>query len=518
MGSRAQVLAIDRAAAAVNAGAVVDIPNGIGFCLYITRRCLDAVGALSETLHRGYLEDVDFCLRARELGFRNVCAPSIYAGHAGSRSFGDEKRALVVRNLRTIEGRYPRYREECASYLVADPIRPYRMAIERALPPRTGPLRVLISGPGLLEEIVAARAGELADAATGVLELCVRYGASGPIVRLRERGGGAPQSLAFELEQSDERAALKAYIEAAAPELIEIAGLATVPTSLLDLIGELGLAYDLLVVDASIVCHRGTMMRRDGSICDAPATGKVCADCAPPGAEQTPPTSDDDVGKRSRFIEKARRIRPLSRAAAAFAARFLPRHAIGSMELTQALLLPPPLWGRVGVGGREVSRRSSAGSHDPHPRPLPTRGRGEQAQSCRRLADAWLAAINSASSKPDEGCGQILGFLLISATAAEQRLTLKVACWFKRERPEMALVALGTTLDDLGLMKAGNLFVTGQVPHDEFDRVIQQYDLKALFLPIRQPLFGHPIIVRAEACGLPLAYFDWSFGTIARRD
>ncbi len=403
MGSRAQVLAIDRATAAVNAGAVVDIPNGIGFCLYITRRCLDAVGALSETLHRGYLEDVDFCLRARELGFRNVCAPSIYAGHAGSRSFGDEKRALVVRNLRTIEGRYPRYREECASYLVADPIRPYRMAIERALPPRTGPLRVLISGPGLLEEIVAARAGELADAATGVLELCVRFGASGPIVRLRERGGGAPQSLAFELEQSDERAALKAYIEAAAPELIEIAGLATVPTSLLDLIGELGLAYDLLVVDASIVCHRGTMMRRDGSICDAPATGKVCADCAPPGAEQTPPTSDDEVGKRSRFIEKARRIRPLSRAAAAFAARFLPRHAIGSMELTQAPSSPSPLVGEGRGGGSGDHDEAVPDLHDPHPRPLPTRGRGEQAQSCRRLADAWLAAIDSASSKPRRG-------------------------------------------------------------------------------------------------------------------
>jgi GT2 family glycosyltransferase len=99
----AEIAAIDRVAAAANAGRIVTIPNGIGFCLYVTRACLDAVGALSSRYHRGYLEDVDFCLRARERGFRNVCAPSVYVGHAGSRSFGREKRSLVVRNLAIIE-------------------------------------------------------------------------------------------------------------------------------------------------------------------------------------------------------------------------------------------------------------------------------------------------------------------------------------------------------------------------------------------------------------------------------
>src|SRR5262249_6379529 len=54
---------LNRIATDVNAGRVVDIPNGVGFCLYITRECLNAVGLLSEGLHRGYLEDADFCLR-----------------------------------------------------------------------------------------------------------------------------------------------------------------------------------------------------------------------------------------------------------------------------------------------------------------------------------------------------------------------------------------------------------------------------------------------------------------------
>src|SRR5256885_12150694 len=43
---------IDAIAADVNRGSLVDIPSGIGFCLYITRRALDAVGALSEHFER----------------------------------------------------------------------------------------------------------------------------------------------------------------------------------------------------------------------------------------------------------------------------------------------------------------------------------------------------------------------------------------------------------------------------------------------------------------------------------
>ena len=35
---------IDEIAARVNLGRVIDIPSGIGFCLYITRACLDGVG------------------------------------------------------------------------------------------------------------------------------------------------------------------------------------------------------------------------------------------------------------------------------------------------------------------------------------------------------------------------------------------------------------------------------------------------------------------------------------------
>ena len=65
---------LDSVASATNGRGIVDLPNGVGFCLYVTRACIEAIGPLSETYSRGYYEDVDYCLSARELGFRNVCA------------------------------------------------------------------------------------------------------------------------------------------------------------------------------------------------------------------------------------------------------------------------------------------------------------------------------------------------------------------------------------------------------------------------------------------------------------
>ena len=46
------------------------MPSGVGFCLYITRAGMEAVGQLSEIYSRGYYEDVDFCLKAHEMGLR----------------------------------------------------------------------------------------------------------------------------------------------------------------------------------------------------------------------------------------------------------------------------------------------------------------------------------------------------------------------------------------------------------------------------------------------------------------
>jgi hypothetical protein len=78
--------------------------------------------------------------------------------------------------------------------------------------------------------------------------------------------------------------------------------------------------------------------------------------------------------------------------------------------------------------------------------------------------------------------------------------------------PEQTFVIVGSTFDDLALMGSGNAFVSGEVKPGDQSRILRQYGIGRLFLPLRRPLFGHPSFEAAHNSGLPLAYFDWSFG------
>ena len=252
--SLADIIAIDHVAAKVNADRIVDIPNGIGFCLFVTRACLDAVGFLSNRYDRGYLEDVDFCLRARERRFPgNVCAPSIYVGHAGSRSFGSEKRSLVVRNLAIAERRFPTYRSECAAFVTLDPLRTARQAIERATPSCDGEPLLLVTGDGAVAAVAHERARQIEAHGQRVLVLTFRGTSGGGIAKVTGASGAVPQSMTFEVSVADEVAALMAYLRATMPIRLEIADPAAIPPVLLDKLMALGLPYDILIADAGLL-------------------------------------------------------------------------------------------------------------------------------------------------------------------------------------------------------------------------------------------------------------------------
>ena len=203
------IFEFDRIAAKVNDGQVVTIPTGIGFCLYIRRDCLARIGPLSEGVRRGYLEDVEFCLRARRSGLRNVCATSVYVGHAGTRSFRQEKRALVVSNLKSLESAYPRHQRECAAFMALDPLRAARNSIQLASPTRRGG-DLLICGTGPAHEITWARAKALAHG-TRVVIAELSCNTSSRTITLGEATGELPQRLRFPIGSEGPRHLL-AYI------------------------------------------------------------------------------------------------------------------------------------------------------------------------------------------------------------------------------------------------------------------------------------------------------------------
>lgn len=124
---------LDRLTARVNAGIEIEIPTGVGFCMYILRACLDEVGLFDvKNFGRGYGEENDFCLRAAAMGWRNILAPDVFVRHYGGASFGTSKEARVQAALRVVERKHPGYLRMIGNFIRDDPIRPYREALDKA--------------------------------------------------------------------------------------------------------------------------------------------------------------------------------------------------------------------------------------------------------------------------------------------------------------------------------------------------------------------------------------------------
>ncbi|HJS86900.1 MAG TPA: glycosyltransferase, partial [Acetobacteraceae bacterium] len=114
-----------------NAGRVIDIPVGVGFCLYIRHDCLRATGPLRTGLFaQGYGEENDFCLRARHRGWRHVAAPGVFVAHLGGQSFGGAGAALRARNGAILNRLHPEYDALVAAYVAADPLAEPRRRID----------------------------------------------------------------------------------------------------------------------------------------------------------------------------------------------------------------------------------------------------------------------------------------------------------------------------------------------------------------------------------------------------
>ena len=113
---------LDAAFSSANPGHCLDIPTAVGFCMYITRRCLEKVGLFDEARYgAGYGEEVDFCMRAARAGFRNVLATDVFVRHVGEVSFGGSGSDRRLRAQAIVDELYPEFQPRLRNYLAADP-------------------------------------------------------------------------------------------------------------------------------------------------------------------------------------------------------------------------------------------------------------------------------------------------------------------------------------------------------------------------------------------------------------
>ena len=124
---------LDSLIATTLAGQVVDIPTGVGFCMYIRRTCLDEVGLFdAERFGRGYGEENDFCRRAAARGWHNLLAADVFVFHEGGVSFSEERFALQQKAMAILLERHPDYLDVVMEFIAQAPTASLRRKVDQA--------------------------------------------------------------------------------------------------------------------------------------------------------------------------------------------------------------------------------------------------------------------------------------------------------------------------------------------------------------------------------------------------
>lgn len=120
--------------ASAGAPSYPDMVTAVGFCMAVSRRVLDAVGAFDEeSFGRGYGEENDFSLRAEAAGFRNVLCDDVYVVHVGGQSFGPLGLAPDEGSMQRLLALHPDYLDRVRAFIAADPLASRREALTQAL-------------------------------------------------------------------------------------------------------------------------------------------------------------------------------------------------------------------------------------------------------------------------------------------------------------------------------------------------------------------------------------------------
>ena len=111
---------IDSACASVDQHLInTEIPCGVGFCMAISYAAWKEIGEFdSKTFGPGYGEEVDWCLRAKEKGYRHVLMPNLFVQHDHGGSFSKEVKTTQLKNsAKLISKKYTNFDTSVQEYI-----------------------------------------------------------------------------------------------------------------------------------------------------------------------------------------------------------------------------------------------------------------------------------------------------------------------------------------------------------------------------------------------------------------
>jgi hypothetical protein len=118
---------------------------------------------------------------------------------------------------------------------------------------------------------------------------------------------------------------------------------------------------------------------------------------------------------------------------------------------------------------------------------------------------------------PVRGANRSLAVLPSAPSPASFRLIRRLAKCLRRRELFRSIVIAGATCNDDCLMSYPNVFVTGAVAASEIGDVLAPHNPGWLLTDFEEPAFGHPLIETARRASIPVAYRDWSAGSVNPR-
>jgi len=457
---------LDILAQRANGTATVDIPVGVGFCLYLRRDCLDATGSFREdAFAQGYGEEVDFCLRARHLGWRHVAATGVFVAHVGGRSFGPARRFLLARNQDVLNRLHPGFDRLTAIWSAEGGLAAARRRLDearwRAARPRrgraAGPTVLLIThaaGGGVERRLAARCAALTAEGARPIVLRPASMPDGGAAVLAGEVEPGKYPNLVYAMPS--EMRLFAAWLRGQQPTHAEVHHLLGHDPAVLELLRLLGLSYDVAVHDYAWFCPRVALVGPQHRYCGEPEPA-ACEACVADAGRMI----DEDISvqalidRSARLLGAARRVIAPSQDAAVRLRRHFP------------------------------ALRPDAEPHEDD--------------------DAILLADPSPIS-PSLPCRVVT----VGAIGIEKGFDVLLACARDAAARSLPLefVVVGHTIDDARLMATGRIFVTGEFAAGEAAALIRAQRPSLGLLPSVWPETWCFALSDLWRAGLHVAAFD----------
>lgn len=449
-------------AARAHRGKSIELPVGVGFCMYIRRAAWQEVGEFdATTFGKGYGEESDWCMRARKRGWQHRLAADAFVHHAGGSSFKTRRMALLARAQRLLNLRHVGYDSGVERFLKADPLHALRRSFDaQRLRSEARPMVLLVTlglGGGV-ERYVTERCEQLK--AQGKFPLILRPHKTSPDACALWNTETGLQHLHFRIP--DELPRLRTLLASLPLQSIEFNHFLGLDPRLVKSVLSLGVSYDVFLHDYSFICPRITLMNETGRYCGEPDLA-ACNRCVKRnGTELTEDITVGALRRRSEtWLSGARRVSAPSQDTAQRYLRYFPQLKIDVVSLEPNVVVPGTISIRRRQGPIRVALIGTIAEHK-----------------------GYRVLLNCAQDAKKRGLD--LEFLLI-----------------------------GHTDNDAPLINTGKVFITGRYGDVEVPGLLAREQPDLIWLPSVWPETWCYTLSHAIRSGLPVVTFD--IGAMAER-